>query len=143
MDSKNIDIVNHEGRVTKITDNEIFAEIISGSACASCHAKSICLPSEQKIISIKAAKPSDGTQYSIGEKVNVCINGKTAKKSVFLSYIMPLILIFAVMGTLKYVGVNENISGLAALSSVAIYYFILYAVRKKIEQSFKFTIKKV
>ncbi len=143
MDNEIKNIVNHEGRITKITDTTVFAEIISGSACASCHAKSICLPSEQKKILIKTAIPSDGTKYIVGEKVMVCMSNKAARKSVFLSYIMPLIAIFAAMGICKYYNIDENIGGLAAAIAVIGYYTVLYLFRKKIEQKFEFTIKKL
>ncbi len=43
----NKDTISHDGQVVEILPDKYKIKIITKSACASCHAKSVCNPSDQ------------------------------------------------------------------------------------------------
>jgi sigma-E factor negative regulatory protein RseC len=61
--------------------------------------------------------------------------------AVFLGYVMPLILLVAVLIILISLSVPELTAGLGALAVLIPYYFILYIFRNKISRKFIFTLK--
>lgn len=130
--------IQHEGTVKQVEDNSVLVSITSNSACSGCHAEGLCNISgkEEKIISVIG-------RYNVspGDNVTVQMNESMGMKAVVLSYIMPLFLIIAGLIVFSSLKLSEGASGLASLSLLIPYFFILYFFRKNINRSFSFTLK--
>jgi len=132
--------ISHTGIITQITPTQITVEIVSESACASCHAASLCTLSES--VKKEVQVPFDFREWSIGEEVEVCLKKSMGYKAVWISYVIPLVVLFAVlMGTTK-AGVQELFSGLWAIGAVALYYLVIFLFKEKLRNEYTFYINK-
>ena len=132
--------IAHEGRILEINPDFTTVEILSSSACASCHAKGLCGMSEEekKIIMV----PTDPyTFYEKGDSVYVMTKKTMGLKAVWISYVIPLVILLILILSLSPVIGNEAYTGLAAIGGVALYYFVIWLIRDKLENGFMFYIK--
>lgn len=130
----------HSGKVIEITPDFTSVEITVSSACASCHAKSLCGMSEQedKVIML----PTDPyASYNVGDQVQVCTKMSMGLKAAWISYVIPLAVLMGLILILTSVGVNEFISAGAAIAGVGIYYFVIWLLRERLNNEFTFYIK--
>ncbi|MDL2231660.1 SoxR reducing system RseC family protein [Porphyromonadaceae bacterium OttesenSCG-928-L07] len=135
------DKIGHEGIVTNIYSNTIDVTISSQSACAGCHAKGACGMSDRKEKIISADIPAFNVNK--GDKVIVYASMNHAMFSVFMAYIIPVIVIIGVLPVLLHFGFSEVMAATAAIVMVALYFFILYLNRKRLSQKIKFSIEKM
>ena len=134
------DEIAHGGRIVEINPEFTTVEILSSSACASCHAKGLCGMSEEekKLIMV----PTDPyTVYEEGEIVDVMTKKSMGLKAVWISYVIPLLILLILILSLSPVIGNEAYTGLAAIGGVALYYFIIWLIRDRLENEFVFYIK--
>lgn len=131
--------IRHNGRIVDIAPDHITVEIVSESACASCHAASLCGMSEGKIKTVDVL-PAPG--YEIGEEVEVSLRKTMGFKAVWIAYVIPLVLLMAVLLALVSYGVGELPSGLCAIAAVAVYYLGVFLFRNKLNNEYSFYIKK-
>lgn len=130
----------HPGKVIEMTPDFTTVEISVSSACASCHAKSLCgmSESEDKVIML----PTDPyATYNVGDQVMVCTKMSMGLKAAWISYVIPLALLLILILTLTSIGVNEFISALSSLGGVGLYYFIIWLLRDRLSNEFVFYIK--
>lgn len=132
-------IISHEGVVTKITDEELEIKILSQSACAACHAKSACSMGEQaeKILTVPRPKSKD---FALMQRVNVRMAIGQGNKAAVLAYLIPIILLLAVLFVCLGLGISEGISALLSVVALIPYYIILYLRRDKLKQKFEYLI---
>ena len=137
---KNEETISHEGVVTKITDDELEIKILAQSACAACHAKSTCGMGEQaeKILTVPRPK---GKDFAIGQKVNVRMAIGQGNKAAVLAYLIPILLLLAVLFACLGLGVNEGLSALISIVALIPYYIVLYLRRDKLRKQFDYTIE--
>ncbi|MCF0164002.1 MAG: SoxR reducing system RseC family protein [Bacteroidales bacterium] len=145
MAGRNINRVEHEGVVKEVGENVIKVEIVSKSACSACHAKSMCSMSDQKekIIEIPYSIESLVQDIKQGDKVNVVLQSSLGLKAVFISYVIPLIILMILIVTLPKVGLDELMTGVCSLAGVAVYYLFVLMFRNKLERIFTFSIEKL
>jgi sigma-E factor negative regulatory protein RseC len=62
-------------------------------------------------------------------------------KAVWLSYVIPLAVLLAVLLLLVGAGVKEWLSGLLAIAATAVYYLLLWLFREKLSNEYIFYIK--
>ncbi len=134
--------VSHKGVVTSITDKVINVQILSKSACSECHARSMCTASDMKVKNIEV-KRRFYDDYTVGEEVNVSLTKSMGYKAVVLSYLIPLVILLILLLYLQDRYGNELIAGLGCVAGVAVYYFIIWLLRGKLENKFSFTIEKL
>ncbi len=128
----------HIGRVVSIDAGIVRVSIISQSACAGCHAKGSCGLHEQqeKMIDV----PCNSSLYHVGDRVEVGVQKWAGMHAVFLSYVLPFVLVVATIFGLSSTGFDEGLSALVGLGCLVPYYLLLYAFRQRISRSFSFTI---
>ncbi len=133
--------VDHVGVVKEITPAYIDVEILNKSMCAACHAKSMCTMSD---VSAKIIRVSNlyGETCSVGEEVRVVMKKTMGLKAVWISYVIPLVILMILLLSLPRLGVSELGAGLSAVSGVAVYYLAIWLLRDKIAREFTFTIEK-
>lgn len=133
--------IGHEGVIKNISERTVDVLISSQSACASCHAKSLCGVSENIQKTITAERPN--FDLTVGEKVIVYASVQNAVFSVIMAYIIPSVILVGAIPCILALGFNETIAAICALACVVIYYLFLYLIRRSIGKKIKFTIVKV
>ena len=132
--------ISHEGVVTKITDDELEIKILAQSACAACHAKSACGMGEQAEKILTVPRPKD-KEFSLMQKVNVTMAIGQGIKAAVLAYLIPILLLLAVLFVCLGFGLNEGLSALIAIVALIPYYIVLYLRRDKLKKQFLYTIE--
>ena len=137
---KNEETISHEGIVTKITDDELEIKILAQSACAACHAKSACGMGEQAEKTLTVPKPKD-KEFVHNQKVNVKMAIGQGNKAAVLAYLLPIILLLAVLFVCIGLGLGEGLSAIISFISLVPYYIVLYLRRDKLKRQFEYTIE--
>lgn len=132
--------ISHEGVVTKITDDELEIKILAQSACAACHAKSACGMGEQAEKTLTVPKPKD-KEFVLNQKVNVRMAIGQGNKAAVLAYLLPIILLLAVLFVCIGLGLGEGLSAIISFISLVPYYIVLYLRRDKLKRQFEYTIE--
>lgn len=129
--------IRHEGRIVEITPEFTSVEILVSSACAACHAKGLCGMSEaeEKVIMV----PTDPyAQHNVGDTVTVMTKMSMGMKAVWISYVVPLIILMILILSLSEIFDSQLLCGLASLGGVAVYYFIIWLFRNRLQNEFGF-----
>ena len=132
--------ITHRGRIVDITPEVTLIEIISESACSSCHAKSLCSLSDSKRKTVEV-RTRGWDSYNVGDEVDVELKASMGFKAVWLGYVIPLFVLLAVLMTLLQLGRGELFSGLVGIGSVAVYYIVLWLFRNRLRNEMTFSIK--
>ena len=130
----------HTGKIVEITPDFTTVEIVVSSACASCHAKTLCGMSEdeEKIIML----PTDPyAEHKVGDEVQVCTKMSMGLKAVWISYVIPLAVLMILILSLSSVIASEALRALTAIGGVAVYYFMIWLFRDRLATEFVFYIK--
>lgn len=131
--------VSHKGRIISITPEFTTVEIISESACGSCHAAALCGMSEiqKKVLELPTRHY---TSFREGDEVNLVLRRTMGFKAVWLAYVVPLFVLLAVLLGLTALGLAELTAGLSALAAVALYYLVLRLMRDRLRNEYSFYI---
>ena len=136
--------IRHDGRIVEITPDFTTVEILVSSACSACHAKGLCGMSEdkEKVIMV----PTDPyALHKVGDDVEVMTKMSMGMKAVWISYVIPLVVLMILILSLSKVFAayeqSEVIAGLGALAGVAVYYFVIWLLRGRLNNEFVFYIK--
>ena len=133
------EIITHEGIVLKAPgDGTADVEIVTGSACSGCHAKSACSlgNSDVRVINVRSDE-----KLSPGDKVTVVMEQSQGFRALAIGYLIPFLVLIAVFTVLTVAGAGELGSALLSFASLAVYYFIVWLLRGRIEKKFEFKIK--
>ena len=132
--------VSHEGVITKITDDELEIKILAQSACAACHAKSACGMSEQSEKTLTLPRP-EGRDFQLFQKVNVKMSIGQGNKAAVLAYLIPILLLLAVLLACLGLGLSEGLSALISIVALIPYYIVLYLRRDKLKKKFEYIVE--
>lgn len=132
--------IRHEGVVLSVSGQTARVKIVQASACSTCSARAMCMSSEskEKVMDAHILEPMQA-----GDRVEVMVAERLAWKGVLLAYIMPFVVMLAVIAGLEWVLQSEAVIGTIALCAVAVYYFILSFFRNRLQKQFSFTARKL
>ena len=108
------DTISHEGIVTDITDDELEIKILAQSACAACHAKSACGMGEQAEKILTVPRP-EGREFQRSQKVTVVMKVGQGNKAAVLAYLIPIMLLLAVLFICLGCGLGDGLSALISI----------------------------
>lgn len=130
--------IEHKGIVQKNNNESVNVLIISESACSGCHAESMCsmANSKEKNVEVKGC-----FNVKEGDQVTVTLEQSAGYRALLLGYLIPLLLLLAILIIMLATGAGELSSGILAIASLLPYYLILYLLREKINEKFIFSIK--
>jgi len=131
-----------EGIVRAVRGEDIDVEITVSSACSECHAKSICMPSEQRQEFV-TAQALYGETFQIGERVHLVLKQKAGWKAILIAYLIPFLVLIAALFGSYAISHNELASVIASLLFLVAYYFLLKHFRHKIDKQFTFFVTKL
>ena len=132
--------IEHEGVISRLNEGKAWVSVVQSSACADCHARSMCHLSgrKEKVIEI----PYIDAFFHEGDKVIVIGSTSSGLQAVWYAFVIPLILIVSgLVICLSYFN-SESLAALAAIVVLAAYFFILYMFRDKFKKKFVFRINK-
>ena len=132
--------IAHEGVVTKITNNILEIKIVAQSACAACHAKSACTMSDQEEKVLTVPRP-EGQEFKLFQKVKVTMSVGQGNRAAVLAYLIPIVLLLAVLFVCLGLGVSEGLSALISIAALIPYYLVLYLRRDRLKQRFEYVIE--
>ena len=132
--------ISHEGIITKITDDELEIKIVSQSACAACHAKSACTMGDQAEKILTVPRP-EGREFHLLQKVNVVMAVGQGNKAAVLAYLLPIVLLLAVLFVCLGLGLGEGLSALIGILALVPYYLVLYLRRDKLKKRFEYLVE--
>ena len=133
--------ISHKGRIIGITPEFTTVEIVSESACSSCHAKGLCGVSESKVKQIQVSTRG-WDNYCPGDEVEVLLSASMGHKAVWIAYAIPLMVLMALLFGASALGAGELVSGLAGIGGTAVYYFVIWLLRDRLRNEYIFNIKK-
>lgn len=130
--------IEHKGIVQKNNNESVNVLIISESACSGCHAESLCsmANSKEKNVEVKGC-----FNVQEGDQVTVTLEQSAGYRALLLGYLIPLLLVLAILIIMIATGAGELASGILAIASLLPYYLILFLLREKINEKFIFSIK--
>jgi sigma-E factor negative regulatory protein RseC len=133
--------LQHRGVVERVSQDEVIVGVMPESACAGCHAKGICGERGDKreiVVKTPYAK-----EFTPGERVVVALeHNHMGVLSVVWSYVVPLVVLLAVLFGTKACGVEDGVAALSSMVAMSLYYVGLYLMRKMFDRMIKFTIIK-
>jgi len=133
------EVISHPGRIVEITPEFTTVSFTALSACSSCHAEGFCgvADSKEKVIQL----PTVPGNWEAGQEVEVCLKRGMGFKAVWLAYVIPLLILLAVLLILVSAGLAEWIAGLSAIGATLVYYLFLRLFRDRLSNEYTFYIK--
>ena len=132
--------ISHKGVVIKVTPQVTTVSFTQHGACSECHAAGLCGMGDMAEKAVEV--PTDPyTKRQVGDEVEVLLKASMGFKAVYLAYLIPLLIILAVILGLLALGVSEVISALAGLGAIAVYYLVLWLCRGKLQKEYVFIMK--
>ena len=131
--------VSHTGIVEGVADGCVSVRILQTSACAACKVAGHCNAAEakEKMVDVWCA---DAARYAVGQQVTVAASMAVARKALVLGFVMPFLLVVAVLVAVLYLTKNEGTAAMAALGSLIPYYLLLWLYRDRIQRDITFQI---
>lgn len=133
-------MVSHRGIVKEVQPRQVVVSVVSKSACAHCQLNGSCSMADMKEKLVEV--PANGETYREGESVEVFFHESLGFRALFLGYILPFIILLAVLITVLQITHDEGLAGLAGLASLIPYYTGLYLKKNQIKKQFHFQIQK-
>jgi len=130
----------HPGRVVDVFPGSVDVSIIAESACVSCKMKKACGMDESKEKIVTVFTP-DADAFEPGQSVEVVMRQAMGYKAIGIVYILPVLVVMAVLVGSVQGGLSEILSGLISLGFLALYYFIVYLLRERISREIRFEIR--
>ncbi len=134
--------IKHPGIVESVEGDCVHVRIVQSSACSACKVASYCNSAESKEKIIDVQTPS-ASHYSAGQPVVVSTSDSMAAKALLWGFGLPCMLMLAVLVAFLAFGQSEQMSAVAAILSLAVYYLLLRLVRGKIARQLTFSIEEV
>ena len=135
------ELIRHEGIVLSINGEKAHVQIVQTSACSACKARSMCMSSESQNKEMDAIMLEP---MKIGDKVEVEVRERLAWKAVLLAYILPFIVMLAIIAILDFAtDWSEAVVGTLSLCGIALYYIGLSVFKNRLQKQFSFTARKM
>ncbi len=132
-------VATHDGIVTKVLEGRVEVRIEAVSACASCAAHGRCGFAESKEKRVEVPT-KEWQQYSVGQNVKVNIDESKGMQAVWIAYVLPSLLLLAVIIGLSIARLPEWMVVVSAFLMLTLYIVVLYLRRKKVEGKFTLTV---
>ncbi len=132
--------IEHSGVVESVSGRTVRVSFTSRSACGDCRARHFCVEgsAQERFVDVTDASGA----YHTGDSVRVIMKESQGYLAIFLGYLLPFLVLIALLVLLNYLTKNELITGLLALTGLALYFVILYFFRNRIKQTFTFALEK-
>ena len=96
--------------------------------------------SEEKVKEIEVPTDPYAT-WNVGDEVRVMLRQTMGLKAVWISYVIPLIILMILILTLSALKLHEVFVGLTSVCAVAVYYLVIYLMKDRLAKDFVFYLK--
>ena len=134
--------IEHKGTVASVERNVVRVDIEVMEACGSCASRKACAMGQGTTREILVYAEDVGS-YSVGEVVRVAARQSMGVMAVVLCYVLPLVVLVAVLAIAVLSGLSEGLSAIVTLCFLVLYYAVLALFRNKIASKVVFTINKI
>ena len=135
------ELIRHIGIVRSVHGDSALVEITQSSACSACKAKSMCMSSESQVKQMNVVMQEP---LQVGDQVEVEVRERLAWKAVLLAYILPFIVMLAIIAVLDFAtDWSEAVVGTLSLCGIALYYIGLSVFKHRLQKQFTFTARKL
>lgn len=134
--------IKHLGIVENIDGSLVKVKIAQSSACSSCSVKGHCSVSETKEKLIDVYN-KNGLSCRVGDQVMIVGATSMGMKAVLLAFVLPFLVLMAVLVVVLEITGDEPVAALASLASLIPYYLVIYLFRNKLARTFTFTLETV
>lgn len=130
----------HQGTVEQVMSHVVRVSIRQEAACAACAAANLCRTAESKEKTMDIVC-QDAARYRVGQQVTIVGRLGLGLRATLWAYVVPLVLLMAVLITVSQLTGNEGLAALAALLSLVPYSFVLYLLRDRLQRTFQFRLE--
>lgn len=137
-----VNVQKRAGVVSEINQTEVIVRIQQLSACSGCHAKEFCSSTDcaDRYLSI----PASDEEFEVGEQVLILGEDRLGRLAVFLSFVLPIIILVATLALSTYVfGVSEVMAIVISVAILSLYYLALRLSDSKLRKIMVFRIEKI
>lgn len=131
--------VSHSGVIRSIGPEKTVVEIVSLSACASCHAQGFCSAADA---ASKQIEVPSSPGFAVGEQVDLVLRESKGMKAVLLTYVIPVLLLLIPVVALSYTDLHELVTAGIGIGAVALWYLVLWLKRDRFRGEYVFTVNK-
>ena len=79
----------------------------------------------------------------VGEEVRVMTSLRLGYQAVWLGFVVPLLLMLAVIWTVASIQADEAVAALSGIVALIPYYILLYILRDNLKRKFTFQVEKI
>jgi sigma-E factor negative regulatory protein RseC len=133
--------IEHPGIISRVENGRVWVTIQPQSACGSCHSKTYCGMAEVAEKIVEVGNVREDINYLTGQLVTISLKKSLGYRALMLGYLLPFLLLMAVLITSVALTGNEGLSALLAIFVIIPYYLALYYKRDVIKSSFRFFIR--
>jgi len=138
--SESCNEIGQKGKVLDVLDDIYLINVTVGDACGKCKMQGVCPAGKGRVLEVEKERVDDDLHP--GETVDVYIEEKKGFQALFLGYIMPFLVMMAVLIIASSITGDEAKAGLFSLLGLVFYYAVLYLFRNKISKTFNVEIRK-
>jgi sigma-E factor negative regulatory protein RseC len=130
--------VTHTGLISKVAKKGIKVKIGVLAGCSHCQLKGSCNMVEQSDDELFIE--CDPSPFKTGQQVTVSLKSARGTSSMFMSFIIPFIILISSMSVASLFFKNEAIIGIVSLILLLLYFSIYYLFRNRIKKKLKYTV---
>lgn len=138
--AERIEKISHRGVVVEQEPGVAWIEFTQTSACAGCHAASVCGTSDRNKKRIKAINALSDIQN--GDCIEIEGAARLGVKAVLIAYLIPAAVVVLTLVVALACGVGEVGSAIASLLMLIPTFGAIYLLKERIEREFVFTVKR-
>lgn len=134
--------LSHLGTVAAILPGLLKVHVgDGGEKCGGCSVKFMCKPNGESgsVIDIPV---KDSSIYSPGQHVIITLDDSKQYSATLIAMVLPCIMLCLGVAAAYLAGLDEGLCAVAGLLTTAIYFGILYLLRKKLNRRFLWKIEK-
>lgn len=131
--------ITHSGVIEAIENQHIRVRIVQQAVCASCKVAAHCNASDmkEKIVDVY----TESAHLTVGQQVVVSTSSAAVKDALLLGFIIPLVMMIAIIFSAKICGSSDDVSALLSIASLIPYYIGIWFFRDKIASRISFQIE--
>ena len=132
--------ISHSGVIEQVEEGRVTVRVSQSSACAACSAARICRSGESghRLIEVETSQP-----FEVGQQVEITGSTAQSRYAVVVAYVIPLIVVMAVLTGMVLAGCDEVTAALSSLLAVALYFCFLTLGRNRLKKQLQFSIHNV
>ena len=133
--------ISHTGIIEAIEGGMMKVRIVQTSACAACKVASHCSAAESKEKTVEVYAPKAAERHQVGDDVVVTMSERNGRDAVIIAFVIPLVIMLAVMAIARWLTGNDGLAALAGVLSLVPYYLTVFFFKGKLAKKFAFDIE--